>query len=51
MAESTTVVEQSNIEEPEQYFKGKQWYSAKRGEWIGGDNYFILLFSQIVNMF
>ena len=49
MAESTTAVDQSS--EPDKYFNGKQWYSAKRGEWIGGDNYFILLFSQIVNMF
>ena len=38
MAESTTVLEQSS--EPDKYFKGKQWYSAKRGEWIGGNIYF-----------
>ena len=33
MAESTRV-EQSTVE-PDKYFNGKQWYSAKRGEWIG----------------
>ena len=34
MAESTGV-EQSTGAEPDKYFNGKQWYSAKRGEWIG----------------
>merc|ERR1719210_1441652 len=33
MAESTGV-EQSTGAEPDKYFNGKQWYSAKRGEWI-----------------
>ena len=51
MAESTTTTVDPSSE-PDKYFKGKQWYSAKRGEWIGGDIYFrcLLLFSQIVKL-
>ena len=42
MAESTT--RESPVEEPDKYFKGKQWYSAKRGEWIGRNVYLSVRF-------
>ena len=43
MAESTRADELEQSPEPDQYFKGKQWYSAKRGEWIGRNIYSVKL--------
>ena len=42
MAESTRVDTSLDLAgaEPSKYFNGKQWFSAKRGEWIGGNIHF-----------